>query len=153
MFTVNHMNRVLCEIKGLGSKSVFSIRKSRLTYRLSCMNSQHRGAIIEKMIRDRFIMQGKRVRYIGGSNSFDMLVDGERVEIKSSLPMVIPTKKGHTLFYRFQNIKTKYFDKIVLVYVSPNGLRVKTFTKKTMMKMLRKSKYYANGKMYACAAK
>jgi hypothetical protein len=117
------------------------------------MNSQHRGAIIEKMIRDRFIMQGKRVKYIGGSNSFDMLVDGERVEIKSSLPQVIPTKKGHTLFYRFQNIKTKYFDKIVLVYVSPNGLRVKTFTKKTMMKMLRKSKYYANGKMYACVAK
>jgi hypothetical protein len=117
------------------------------------MNNQHRGAIIEKMVRDRYIMQGKRVKYIGGNNSFDMLVDGERVEVKSSLPQVIPTKSGNTFIYRFQNIKTKYFDKIVFVYVSPNGLRVKTFTKKTMMKMLRKSKYYANGKSYAVVAK
>jgi hypothetical protein len=149
MFTLKHMNRVLGEIKGLSSKSVFSVRKSRLSYSLSQLNNQHRGAIVEKMIRDKLIMQGRRVKYIGGTNPFDMLVDGQRVEIKSSLARKLPSGRH---FYQFQNIKTKNFDKIILVYITPNGIKTKTFTKKTMMKKLRRNKYYSNGKTLAGAA-
>lgn len=148
MFTLKHMNKVLGEIKGLGNKSVFSIKKNKLSYSLSRLNNQHRGIIIEKMIRDQLIVQGKRVKHIGGSNRFDMLVNGQRVEIKSALARSLSKNK---YYYQFQNIKTKHFDKIILVYVSPNGLRTKTFTKKTMAKILRKSKYYSNGKTYAAA--
>lgn len=151
MFTLKHMNSVLGEIKGLSKtkRSVFSERKNALSYRLSKENSQHRGAIVEKMIRDLFIMQGKRVKYIGGNNSFDMMVDGQRVEVKSSLPMVIPTKRGNTLLYRFQNIKTNYFDQIILVYITPRGLVVKSFSQNQMTRMLIGSKYYSNGQTYS----
>ncbi len=150
MFTLKHMNKVLGEIKGLGNKSVFSLKKNRLCYSLSKLNNQHRGAIIEKMVRDRLIMQGMRVKYIGGTNSFDMLVNGQRVEIKSSLARSVCCNGKY--FYSFQNIKTKNFDKIILVYISPNGLKMKTFSKKAITKILSKNKYYSNGKTYAHAA-
>jgi hypothetical protein len=78
-----------------------------------------------------------------------MLVDGQRVEVKSSLARQLPSGRH---FYQFQNIKTKNFDKIVLVYITPNGIKTKTLTKKTMMKKLRRNKYYSNGKTLAGAA-
>lgn len=152
MFTLKNMNNVLSEIKGLKQRSVFSVRKNALAYNLSKMNSQHRGAIVEKMIRDMLIRQGKMVKHIGGNHSFDMEVDGKKVEVKSSLPHIVHTKKGKTFIYRFQNIKTKFFDQIILVYITPNGLRMKVFSRKNMVKILRKNKYYSNGKTYTTKA-
>ena len=148
MFTLRDMNRVLPEIKGLSRKTVFSMKKSALSYSLSQMSSQHRGATIEKMVRDILVRQGNKVKYIGGNNSFDMEVNGQRLEVKSSMPYVVPTKKGATFIYRFQNIKTKFFDRIILVYITPNGLEMRGYSNKTMTKMLRKNKYYSNGKTY-----
>lgn len=152
MFTLKHMNRVLGEIKGLKKKSVFSIKKNALAYNLSQMNNQHRGAIVEKMVRDILIKHGKKVEHIGGNHSFDMRVDGRRVEIKSSMPCVVPNKNGGTLIYRFQNIKTQYFDKIILVYITPKGLIMKQYDKRTMAKMLKRHKYYSNGKTFTAKA-
>lgn len=148
MFTMKQLNKVLCEIKGLKKQTVFSARKNPLAYRLSQMNNQHRGAAVEKLVRDALANNGKKVEYIGGNHPFDMKVNGKRVEVKSSVPQVIETKTGRTFYYRFQNIKTKHFDKIVLVFVTPDGLVSKTFSRKVMDKKLRKSKYYSNGKTY-----
>lgn len=148
MFTIKHWTKVLGEIKGLKKKSVFSRNQNELTYELSQMNNQHRGSAVEKIIRDVLIENGKKVEYIGGTHPFDMKVNGKRVEIKSAMPRVINTKTGRKMYYQFQNIKTKNFDRIVLVFVTPKGLVTKTFSRKVMVKKLRKNKYYSNGKTY-----
>lgn len=153
MFTIKQLEKVLGEIKGLGRKSVFSPNKNALAYSLSQMNNQHRGMAVEKLVRDLLTKHGKRVEYIGGTHPFDMKVNGKRVEIKSALPRVIETKTGRTMYYQFQNIKTKNFDKIVLVFVTPNGLVTKTFSRKVMVQKLRKNKYYSNGKTYTVMEK
>lgn len=148
MFTIKHLNNVLSEIKGLKRQSVFSNSKNALAYRLSQMNNQQRGSAIEKIIRDILIKNGKKVQYIGGTHPFDMRVNGKRVEIKSAMPRVIKTKKGQTLYYQFQNIKTKNFDKIILVFVTPKGLVTKTVSRTVMVNKLKNNKYYSNGKTY-----
>lgn len=155
MFTIKQLNKVLGEIKGLNRQSVFSAKKSVVSYELSQLNNQHRGTAVEKLIRDTLTNNGKKVEYIGGTHPFDMKVNGQRLEIKSAMPRVVETKTGRKMYYQFQNIKTKNFDKIMLVFVTPNGLVTKTLSRKVIVRKLRKSKYYSNGKTYisACPVK
>ena len=149
MFTLKHMNKVLGEVKGLKVKSVFSPHKNALAYKLSTMNSQYRGTIVEKMVRDFFISRGDKVRYFGGNSPFDMIVNGSRIEVKSALPWF---NGSGACFYRFQNIKTDLFDKIYLVYVTPYGLKIKSFSSDKMARLLKNHANHCNGKTFSCKA-
>jgi hypothetical protein len=130
MFTMKHLKKVLPEIKGYQRKSVYSIRKSMLCCTLSEMPSRHRGTAIESIIRDHLITMGFRVDHLGGTHSFDMRVDGHRVEVKSSLAhskISLKTRKV-SYYYNFQNIKTNCFDYLILVFVQPKGLLIRMLT-------------------------
>lgn len=124
MFTLREFRKIQSEIKGLvQTECLYSSRKSALCYKLSKMNSQIRGNAIERMIRDYFITMGNRVDYFGGNYCYDMLVNNKiRVEVKSSLAQKISNNKYR---YRFQNIKSGYFDLIILVFVTPKGIIIK----------------------------
>lgn len=145
MFTTKHLDKVLIEVRGMNRKSVYSAKKNMLAYRLSKMSSQYRGSVLERMIRDLLIAKNKKVRYIGGSHPFDLLVGNERVEIKSSLAAVSTIGGKIRYSYQFQNIKTKNFDKLIMIFVSPEGLQIRQMTRDMVRKYLKGSKYYANG--------
>jgi hypothetical protein len=130
MFTMKHLKKVLPEIKGYDRKSLYSMRKNTMCCILSQMPSRHRGTAIESIVRDELITMGFRVDHLGGSHSFDMRVDGYRVEVKSSLAhskISLRTKKV-SYHYNFQNIKTSCFDYLVLVFVQPKGLLIRMLT-------------------------
>jgi hypothetical protein len=151
-FTLRNFRKIENEIKGLKQKRVYSQRKNALCYKLSRMGTQHRAGAIERMIRDYFISQGDKVDYYGGSHVFDMLVNGKRVEVKSS---IIQQTSARAWRYRFQNIKTCYFDEIILVFVKPTGIVIKRMSKRTIENKIKFCRYYANGKtleLNACAA-
>lgn len=144
--TSKQFDRIMTKIGGKRSRSIFSYKKHEIAYKLSVMkNNRERGHAIEHIVWEMLIRQGKRVRYFGGPHHFDMLVNGSRVEVKSSLAN-IKTIKGKKYYrYAFQNIKTKNFDKLILVFVSPEGLSVRQMSCAVAKKHLRKAKVYSGG--------
>lgn len=137
MFNNKHLNMILGEIGGFRKKSAFSPKKSLVAYRLSKMNSQYRGMVVEKMIRDFYICRGKRVKYCGGNRSFDMIVDSLKVEVKSAMAVPNMTKSGIQYSYHFQHIRPKNFHKLVLVFINPEGLNIRVMNSNTVSKYLK----------------
>ena len=97
MFTTKNLDDALDEVRGFHESTIFCPEKSLIAYRLSKMSRNYRGAVVERMIRDYYVDHGKDVDYYGGSNSFDMMVDGKKVEVKSALA----TKSNTGYAYRF----------------------------------------------------
>lgn len=131
MFTTKHLDKVLVEVRGFHQKSIFCYRKNRLCYRLSKMSSQYRGGAVERMIRDYYKKIGKTVYHVGGSASYDMLVDGRRIEVKSALARADGRNKYS---YKFQHICPNNFHKLVLVFISPEGISVRVLDSRTVAK-------------------
>lgn len=146
MFTVDDINRVLPEIKGLRSRSLYSKSKNAASYKLSRMKTQHRANVLELLVRDRFVNMGCRVKHIGNSHEFDMLVDGKRIEVKSSLATCSVTGGVVSYAYKFRNVKTHCFDKLVLIFVSPENIEIRQMDVSTVRKRLKNVSEGVNGK-------
>lgn len=136
MFNTKHLDKVLGEIRNLNKKNYFCPKKNLLAYRLSKMSRNYRGVTMERMIRDYYISKRFNVKYMGGTNPFDMLVNGKKIEVKSALASVkiVRGKKKYT--YKFQHICTKNFHKLVLVFISPEGISTRTMDSRTVSKYL-----------------
>jgi hypothetical protein len=147
MFTTKHLNRALGEISGLNKKSIFSPRKNMLSYRLSKMSSQYRGSVLERMVRDYYKAMGKNVVHLGGSASFDMLVDGRRVEVKSALARPHYSKGKISYSYNFQHIRPDNFHKLIMIFVSPEGLDIRSMDSRTVAKYLGAKKKHKSLRM------
>jgi hypothetical protein len=132
MFTIKHLDKILGEVRGFHKKSPFCPRKNLLTYRLSKMNSQYRGIVTERMVRDYYKSIGKKVRYFGGSQSFDMSVNGRRIEVKSAIGR--PNANNTNYTYHFQHICANNFDKLVLVFISPEKIHMRIMDSNTVAK-------------------
>ena len=135
MITLKTLNRALKEIRDCENKGLFNPKKSLVAYRLSRMSSQYRGRIIERMIRDYYISKKKNVWYFGGSHPFDMRVDGKRIEVKSSLARR-ENKNSNKYSYNFQHIKPHNFDKLIMVFISPEGISTRVVDSRTVAKHL-----------------
>jgi len=130
MFTTKSLDKALNEVRGFHTTSIFSPKKSLVAYRLSKMSRNYRGGVVERMIRDYYKSQGKKVVYFGGSVSFDMMVDGKKIEVKSALAR--PSKDGYV--YKFQHICPANFHKLVLVFISPEGITSRVMDSRTAAK-------------------
>lgn len=134
MITLKDLDRTLVELKGFHKKSPFCPKKNMLSYRLSKMSSQYRGGVIERMIRDYYRKKGKRVVYFSGTYPFDMIVNGLKVEVKSALAKVAVVRGRVNYTYNFKHICPKNFHKLVMVFVSPEGVQVRVMDSRTVAK-------------------
>ena len=136
MFTTKHLDKILTEVRGAKKNSPFSPKKNMLAYRLSKMSRNYRGTTIEMMLRDYFVRKGCVVKHIGHSNRYDLYVDGKKIEVKSALARqkVVKGKIKHE--YKFAHVCPAKFQKLVLVYVSPEGLEMRTMDSRTAAKRL-----------------
>lgn len=135
MITLKTLDRVLKDIRDSENKGLFHPRKSLIAYRLSRMSSQYRGRVIERMIRDYYISKKKNVWYYGGSHPFDMRVNGKRIEVKSALARQ-ENKGSKNYSYNFQHIKPHNFDKLIMVFISPEGIHTRVVDSRTVAKHL-----------------
>lgn len=135
MITIKSLDRALKDMRDSENKGLFSPKKSVLAYRLSRMSSQYRGRVIERMIRDYFISKKKSVWYFGGSHPFDMRVNGKRIEVKSALARK-KNKNSKKYSYNFQHIKPHNFDKLIMVFISPEGIQTRVVDSRTVAKHL-----------------
>lgn len=141
MFTIKHLDKVLGEVKGFHNKSIFSPKKSKLAHRLSKMNSQYRGGTIERMIRDYYISKKYNVKYFGGRNSFDMIVNGKKIEVKSALAQEKIVYGGVRKYtYQFKHICPKNFHKLIMVFIAPEGITVRVMDSRTVAKYMSSSR-------------
>lgn len=139
MITVKTLDRALKAISDSSNKGLFNPRKSLVAYRLSRMSSQYRGRVIESMVRDYYISKQKNVWYYGGSHPFDMRVDGKRIEVKSALARK-KNKNSTDYSYNFQHIKPHNFDKLIMVFISPEGISTRVVDSRTVAKHMGSSK-------------
>jgi hypothetical protein len=130
MFTIKNLDKALSEVSGFHNKTIFSAKKNLLAYRLSKMSRNYRGGVVERMVRDYYKKSGKKVVYFGGSNSFDMMVNGKKIEVKSALAR--PSSNGY--HYHFHHICPSNFDKLILVFISPEGVSSRVIDSKTAAK-------------------
>lgn len=144
MFTTEHLDKVLGEVRGYHKESIFCPKKNLLAYRLSKMSSQYRGGAIERLVRDYYIGSGKDVTYIGGSNSYDMIVNGRKIEVKSSLAKMSIVGGVVKYNYKFQHICPNNFHKLVMVFVSPEGLTARVMDSRTVAKYLGTKYFHKN---------
>ena len=145
--TEKAFDKIMKEIGGNRIKSIFSSAKDKIAYRLSIIkNNRVRGHAVECIVRDLLVSQKNRVWYFGGRHPFDMLVNGSRVEVKSSLAKITTINGKIYYSYQFQNIKTKNFDKLILVFISPNGVHIRQMNCSLAEKYLVNSKTYSGGR-------
>ena len=149
MFTMKNLNRVLKEIPALDQTNPYSINKSKVSYKLQQISScRQRGYAVEAMVRDELILMGYKVEHLGFRYSYDLRVDGNRVEVKSALARTKKLVRSGKFYetYDFQNIKTDCFDYLVLVFITPNGLISRMLTQEQAEDMLRFNTEYSQGK-------
>ena len=151
MFTTKSLDKALNEVRGFHNKSLFSARKSLIAYRLSKMSRNYRGGVVERMVRDYYRKNGKKVAYFGGSVSFDMIVNGKKIEVKSALAR----KSANGYSYHFHHVCPANFHKLVLVFISPEGVTSRIMDSRTVAKYTG-SKYthkglYVNKKIFGKA--
>lgn len=131
--------RAMFEVEGVKKRREpckFSPRKHYLAYRLAKMNRNQRGYAIERMVRHHFEKQGKSVIPFGKNHTFDLMVDGFRVEVKSALAVM----KNGKMHFQFGHICLDHFSKIVLVAIAPNGIKVKIMSRTKIAKLLQGSR-------------
>lgn len=124
MFTIEELQSA----KSSGH-NLFSPERSRLAYEFSLMTGCERGVCAERMLYNRLANDGFDVTHIGGSNSYDILLSGDkdyRIEVKlATYGMLYQTPKKKYYGYSFRNIKPDLFDYLFLILVTPDGLLVK----------------------------
>lgn len=134
MITLAELDRALVKVRGFHKKSMFCPKRSLAAYRLSKMSRNYRGKTIEIAVYEKFRKKGNRVVYLGGNCSFDMLVNGKRVEVKSALAKVKIINGVEKYTYDFKHICPNNFHKLILVFVSPSGISIRTMDSRTVAK-------------------
>lgn len=110
-------------------KRFFTKKRSADMYKLACLTGNQRGFAVERIVGDLSKKTGNDVIFYGGTSEFDILINGMRVEVKSCMcngPTGRDYSKGKNAtsqIYQWHGIKNLNFDYLVLVAVTPNGLR------------------------------
>lgn len=134
--TNKHLNRILKQIGDKKQRNMFGPSRNLVCYRLSKLSRNRRGKAAETYVKDILTKKGHAVKHIGNSNRYDLYADKQKIEVKSAL--AIPQKvRGRIEYtYKFGHVCPAKFDKLVMVYISPNGLELRTMDSRTAAKRL-----------------
>lgn len=144
-FTLRDFQRVVSASRCLNQKPIYYPSRNLLCYKLFKLQPTDRGNVIEKIVCDKLISKGYDVNYFGGRHPYDMMVNGKRIEVKSSIAQY---HTARIYKYRFQNIKTDLFDRIILVFVTPYEIITQQMSSKDIENKLIDETYYSNGKTF-----
>lgn len=117
----------------------YSPEQNDLCYELSRVNPVCRSERVEVLVMKEFERNGYNVYRMGGlKKKYDIWVNDERIEVKSSLAAQHITRKGHTYYtYSFPGIKPECFHRLVLAYVTPTGIELNILTRRAVYARIR----------------
>jgi hypothetical protein len=98
------------------------------------------------MVMRMFERSGQNIYKMGGNNKkYDLWANDEKIEIKSSLARQKITRNSIYYTYSFVDIKPECFDRLVLVYICPEGLKLRILTKRAVYVRVSNKKRGQNG--------
>lgn len=111
----------------------YSPKQDVLTYELSTMSNTERSDSVEVMIMRLFEQSGQNIYKMGGNNKrYDLWANDEKIEIKSSLARQKNARGNVYYTYSFVDIKPECFDRLVLAYICPEGLKLRILTRRAV---------------------
>ena len=111
----------------------YSPERNSLSYDLCTMSNTERSDSVEVMVMKLFERSGKNIYKMGGNNKrYDLWANEEKIEIKSSLARQKNARGNVYYTYSFADIKPECFDRLVLVYICPEGLRLRILTQRAV---------------------
>jgi len=112
----------------------YSPEQSEVSYELCTMSKTERSDSVEVMVMDMFERGGYNVDKRGQTNNkYDVWADNEKIEVKSSMAKKHHDEKGNVYYtYSFKGVKPECFDRLVLAYVSPNGIDFRVLTNRAV---------------------
>jgi hypothetical protein len=135
MLTLKNLSAAKKFLKKMYAKDYpyYSPEQNDLSYELCTMSNTERSDSVEVMVMDMFDYSGQNIYKMGGNNKkYDLWANEEKIEIKSSLARQKTTRGGVYYTYSFVDIKPECFDRLVLVYISPEGLKLRILTKRAV---------------------
>ena len=121
-------------LKKMYALDYYSPKQSKLSYELCTMSNSERGDASEVLVMRMFKRSGHNLYKMGGNNKrYDLWANDERIEVKSSLAEKRVSRKGEVYYtYSFMDVKPELFDRLVLVYITPNGVNFRILTKRAV---------------------
>ena len=111
----------------------YSPDQNSLSYELCTMSNTERSDAVEVMVMSLFDRSGQNTYKMGGlKKKYDLWANDEKIEVKSSLARQKKNRNGVHYTYSFADIKPECFDRLVLVYISPEGLKLRILTKRAV---------------------
>ena len=135
MLTLNDLSVAKKFLKKMYAKDYpyYSPEQNDLSYDLCTMSNTERSDSIEVMIMKLFEQGGQNIYKMGGNNKrYDLWANEEKIEIKSSLARQKKARDGIYYTYSFVDIKPECFDRLVLAYICPEGLKLRILTKRAV---------------------
>jgi hypothetical protein len=124
----------------------YSSKKNVLSYELCTMSNTERSDSIEVMVMRLFEQSGQNIYKMGGNNKkYDLWANDEKIEIKSSLARQNNARGNIYYTYAFADIKPECFDRLVLAYICPEGLKLRILTKRAVYARVASRKRGVNG--------
>ena len=111
----------------------YSPEQDELSYELCTVSNTERSDSVEVMVMEMFEQSGQNIYKMGGNNKrYDLWANDEKIEIKSSLARQKNARKNPYYTYSFVDIKPECFDRLVLVYICPEGLKLRILTRRAV---------------------
>ena len=124
----------------------YSPEQDGLSYSLCTMSNTQRSDSVEVMVMKLFEQSGQNIYKMGGNNKrYDLWANEEKIEIKSSLARQNNARGNVYYTYAFADIKPECFDRLVLVYICPEGLKLRILTKRAVYARVSSRKRGVNG--------
>jgi hypothetical protein len=133
MLTLKDLSAAKKFLKKMYALDYYSPKQDVLSYELCTMSNTERSDTVEVMVMRMFERSGQNIYKMGGNNKkYDLWANDEKIEIKSSLARQKITRNSIYYTYSFVDIKPECFDRLVLAYISPEGLKIRILTKRAV---------------------
>ena len=112
----------------------YSPKQNPVSYDLCTQSKTERSDNVEALVMKLFERSGYNLYKMGGTNKrYDLWANEEKIEIKSSLAEKCVTRRGEIYYtYAFMGVKPECFDRLVLAYITPNGVDFRILTKRAV---------------------
>lgn len=135
MLTLKDLSNAKKFLKKMYAKDYdyYSPKQDSLSYKLCTMSNTERSDSIEVMVMKLFERSGQNIYKMGGNNKkYDLWANEEKIEIKSSLARKKNARGNIYYTYSFVDIKPECFNRLVLAYISPEGLKLRILTQRAV---------------------
>lgn len=130
-FTIEALARAkqsLCVGRG---DSIYSPERDLVSFEVSQIQSPHdRGTVVEKMVAEMLQQCGIEAEHVGGKGQADIVIytGGRKIVAECKSSTLGPVSRR----YEFTGIKPEELDVLIMAFVTPEGIKVKTMSQQAV---------------------